>query len=201
MRHVPLYILAGGASRRFGRDKAVEPVDGRPLIEDVAGRLGAGFADTTLVLDRFDRYDVPDTRQIVDDPGGVGPIGGLHAALQDCLQRRGQTWLFLASCDLVRPELRWVAPLLAARGDDARIVAYRDRKWEPLFALYHTRVLAGVVGQIARERYSLQHLCDEVGAIEAGRPEGLHRIPQANTPEELRDLLRDQEPDRGSGGR
>jgi len=184
-----LYILAGGASRRFGRDKAMEPIGGRPLVVDIVDRLRAGFADTTLVCDRPDRHRVADTRVITDDPGGIGPMGGVHAALRDRLDRLGEGWAFLASCDLVRPRPEWATPLLDARTADAEIVAYRGEKWETLFALYHTRLLPCVIEHIGHSRYALHHLCDHARSVAAPLPEGLTRIPQANTPEELRRLL------------
>ena len=43
-------ILAGGISRRLGRDKAVEPFEGEPLIARVIGRLSNVASQTVVVV-------------------------------------------------------------------------------------------------------------------------------------------------------
>ena len=45
-------ILAGGASRRFGGDKALAPLDGKPLIAHVIGRLSGPH--TALAINAHD---------------------------------------------------------------------------------------------------------------------------------------------------
>ncbi len=194
MTQTPLYVLAGGRARRFGRDKALEPIDGQPMLHRVIDSLRPAFARVTLVMDREDRYAIPDTRRITDQPPDIGPIGGLHAALQDLQSQHGEGWLFLASCDLIRPQPAWVRPLLDARTPDADVVAYRTDRWETMFAFYHTRLLPRVAERIDARHYALQRLCDDAAAIAAPLPEGLTGIPQANTPEELRRALADEAP-------
>jgi len=189
MNRPPLYVLAGGRARRFGRDKALEPVDGQPMLERVVDLLRPALGETTLVVDREDKYTVADMRQIIDDPGGIGPIGGLSAALSDRHARHGEGWLFLASCDLVRPQAAWVTPLAEACTPEADAVAYRSDRWESTFALYHTRLLPSVEARIAAGHYALQRLLDDAATASVPLPDGMPGIPQANTPEELRRAL------------
>lgn len=69
-------VLAGGASRRFGSDKALALVDGRPLIAHALAAL-AGCA-VIAVAGR----DWPGVTTLADRPApGLGPLGGLNAAL------------------------------------------------------------------------------------------------------------------------
>ena len=91
-------ILAGGESRRMGRDKAAIEVGGQPLLSRTA-ELAARIADSVHVGVR-DANDADALRRryalIEDLPGGHGPLGGIAAALE---QDPAADWLVLA-CDL-----------------------------------------------------------------------------------------------------
>lgn len=70
-------VLAGGASRRFGSDKALALVDGRPLLDHALAALAG--CDAIAVAGR----DWPGVLALPDRPGpGLGPLGGLNAALR-----------------------------------------------------------------------------------------------------------------------
>jgi molybdenum cofactor guanylyltransferase len=70
-------ILAGGASRRFGSDKAMAPIEGRPMLEHVAEGLRTQ-CDAIVVAGR----DWPGLDRVDDLPGpGLGPLGGLAGAM------------------------------------------------------------------------------------------------------------------------
>ena len=75
-------VLAGGASRRFGRDKLAEPIDGRPLLE-LAIDAVRPVADVVLVvLAPGDERDLPDDVKAIHDPvAHQGPLAGLRAGL------------------------------------------------------------------------------------------------------------------------
>ena len=86
-------ILAGGRSRRFGSDKAVALLHGRPLIEHALAAL-ARQADAVIVCGREWGDWVPDR------PGpGLGPLGGLNAALYAAAER-GFDAVLSAPCDV-----------------------------------------------------------------------------------------------------
>lgn len=65
-------ILAGGQSSRFGSDKAQAMLDGATLIERVADALAPQVA-ALVICGRAPGLD--------DRPPGIGPLGGLAAAL------------------------------------------------------------------------------------------------------------------------
>jgi molybdopterin-guanine dinucleotide biosynthesis protein A len=69
-------VLAGGQSRRFGRDKALALLDGRPLIDHALAALAG--CDALAVAGR----DWPGVTALPDRPEpGLGPLAGLNAAL------------------------------------------------------------------------------------------------------------------------
>lgn len=88
-------ILAGGRSSRFGSDKALAEIDGRPMLEHVAERLRAQ-CDALVVAGR----DWPGLRRVDDRPEpGLGPLGGLAGALAYG-QANGFDAVLSSSCDL-----------------------------------------------------------------------------------------------------
>ena len=87
MRKFPAVILAGGRSRRMGRDKTLADLGGRPMLETVIERLAPQV--TGIVL------NAPSTTApifglplVPDGLGGqIGPLAGILAALRDTAQR------------------------------------------------------------------------------------------------------------------
>jgi molybdopterin-guanine dinucleotide biosynthesis protein A len=76
-------VLAGGRSARFGRDKLVEPIDDRPMLDHVVERVRAVATDIVVV----GRSDAPATtrdafRVVADDRPFEGPLAGLGAGLR-----------------------------------------------------------------------------------------------------------------------
>ena len=76
---IDVVVLAGGASRRMGRDKALLEVDGQRLVDRVVERL-APVADHVWVA----RGDRPLGRadELADAPECSGPLAGVLAALR-----------------------------------------------------------------------------------------------------------------------
>lgn len=88
-------ILAGGRSSRFGSDKALAPIGGRPMLEHVALQL-AGQCDGLVVVGRA----WPGMVRVEDRPGpGLGPLGGLAGALAHA-RDHGFDAVLTSSCDL-----------------------------------------------------------------------------------------------------
>ena len=72
-------VLAGGASRRMGRDKATLRVDGQRLVDRVVARMD-GVADHVWVA-RGSRSLGRDD-ELADVDGCTGPLAGILAALR-----------------------------------------------------------------------------------------------------------------------
>jgi molybdopterin-guanine dinucleotide biosynthesis protein A len=88
-------IFAGGQARRFGSDKAVALLDGRPLIAHVADRLAAQCACVVVVGRAW-----PGLPSVADLPTpGLGPLGALAGALA-WAQDQGFGAVLTSGCDL-----------------------------------------------------------------------------------------------------
>ncbi len=89
-------VLAGGASRRMGRDKAFLDLGGRPLIAHVLDRMAGVCAEVLIVANDVQRYAGLGVPVVPDRFPGVGVLGGLHAGLQAA----GYDLILAVGCDM-----------------------------------------------------------------------------------------------------
>lgn len=129
-------ILAGGASRRMGRDKALLDLGGRPLIAVVAERLRIVADEVIICANQVERYAPFADRCVPDVYPGVGTLGGLHAGLAAAAHE----WVIVVGCDMpfIRPALlAWFVAAVA--NSDLAILRHGDGGVEPLHAVYRRR--------------------------------------------------------------
>lgn len=192
-------ILAGGQSRRMGRDKALLDLGGRPMIARVAERLGQACAEVLVVDREPGRYAFLGLPVVPDRRPGFGALSGLHAGL---LALRRPFGLFVA-CDMpfLRPPLlRYLAALAttaAAAAWDA-VVPRRGGRPEPLLAVYGRHLLPVVEDILAGGGGPLRRVLEAPGvrvrwveeqALRRFDPE-LVSLVNVNTPEDYRQALR-----------
>ena len=83
-------VLAGGRSSRFGSNKAVALLDGRTLVDHAAETL-ARYVDEVVIIGPEGLPDLPRP--------GLGPLGGIAAAL-DHAAERGIRCVLTIGCDM-----------------------------------------------------------------------------------------------------
>jgi len=177
-------VLAGGASRRMGHDKAALAYHGRPQL-DWARDLLARHCEQVFTSIRADQQDDPVRRGqpvIVDAHDGIGPIAGIAAA-----QTRwpDHAWLVLA-CDLPFVDDACIANLIRHR-DGRQVVAYassHDGLPEPLCAIYEPASRAGVLAAIASGRHCPRKFILGAGVELLAQPDPA-ALDNVNTPDEL----------------
>jgi molybdopterin-guanine dinucleotide biosynthesis protein A len=179
-------VLAGGASRRMGRDKASLVLGGETLAAAAARRLAAVCAEVA-VADRG-RATVPGLPSIEDGPGR-GPAAGLLGAAR---RWPGRPLLALA-CDLPAVPVPLLAALAGLGADADWVVPRWSEGLEPLCALWGPAALAVLAQRVERGLYALHEVAGEPGLhvdfLEGerlavyGRPEEV--FWNVNTPEDL----------------
>ena len=135
---VPVVILAGGQSRRMGRDKLELTLNGRTLLESAVNRFSEVFDELYISVADAEKYRDIVAKRVVDIFRGAGPLSGLHAALES-LPGDG---VFLVAADLP-----FSCPLAAkhiiklCEDNDACIIRLPDGRLEPLFGYYRKALL------------------------------------------------------------
>ena len=138
------YILAGGASSRFGRDKALVEIGGLSMLERMIRLLRAATKEVKLVVGRDD-YKKFGLESVADQWPGEGPLGGIITALEDATRSAAKSeWNLILSCDMPFLTKEWLSFLLRrAEASTAEVILPRSASGpEPLCACYRNRAAA-----------------------------------------------------------
>ena len=177
-------VLAGGASRRMGRDKATMPHPARPeltMIEHTVA-IVAARCDPVLVV-AAEGQSLPDLGVTVlrDGAPGLGPLvatgRGLRAA-----SGAGRDRAFVAAVDM--PHLATELVELLARHGDADVVLPWDGRDHYLAGIYRTTLADRIDVLAATGARSMRALTETVTIRRIEVPSSL--LSNANRPSELR---------------
>ena len=125
-------ILAGGESSRMGRNKALMEVNGELMVETAYRRMAELFDEVLLVTNTPEMYDFIPCRKIADIYPGMGPLGGIHAALSNCDAARA----FVIACDMPGLNPGLIRELGSMPGGVDVVVPETPDGLEPLHAVY-----------------------------------------------------------------
>jgi len=176
-------VLAGGESRRMGRDKAQVEVDGEPLWRRQVGVLRAAGAERVVVARRRGQEAIGYPDCCFDAFEGCGPLAGIHAALAI----GGYPLAAVLAVDMPGMDAAWFVWLRGFCGPGAGAVAGAIGALEPLAAIYPAEALPEAAARLERRELSVRGLATALAA--AGRmslvalPAGYAgRVPSLNEP-------------------
>jgi len=135
-------ILAGGFSKRFGRDKGLIELAGKPLITHVLDRVSKVVNETLIVVSSEDQRDAfttlarSKTKVVTDKYSLRSPVVGALTGFEKALGE----YSLLLPCDtpFVSKEISSLLLDLCV-GRSAVIPRWPNRYIEPLHAAYHTK--------------------------------------------------------------
>ncbi|HKT46559.1 MAG TPA: molybdenum cofactor guanylyltransferase [Candidatus Acidoferrales bacterium] len=135
------YVMAGGASSRFGFDKAQADFDGQPMLSRICALLSE-VAQSVSIVAPPGRYERLGFRTLTESSPGQGPLGGIVAALRDARAHDpADSWCLILGCDMPFLTRAWLAYLCqrAAAAHADVVVPSSENGLEPLCACWHTR--------------------------------------------------------------
>lgn len=178
-------ILAGGASRRMGRDKAALPLGDGTFLSRLVSTYSPKFS-VYVSVGQSGKFPTCGAGELVDVHPGCGPLAGLEAAF---LQTDADA-VFLTATDLPFGALALAIKLCGLLGDaDACVIRRKDGRMEPTFAVYRRSCLATLQANLEAGRRSIQALLEQV-RVNWVREADLSEFPleellqNVNTPEE-----------------
>jgi len=133
-------ILAGGASRRMGRNKALLPFRGKPLIRRQIDLLAPLFEEILISANDPSAYSPFGLRIVPDLFAEPCSLSGIHALLKAATAPR----IFVVACDLPFLNPALIRKLLEVPGDFDVIVPESDQGLEPLHAVYSRSCITGI---------------------------------------------------------
>ena len=163
-------VLAGGLSRRMGRDKASLEFGCSTLLEHQLATLRELQPEQLLVSTRPGAdYGAIDPTVVYDRYPDCGPMAGIEAALANSSQPAVLV-LAVDLPDMSAPFLRRLLQRAASRGNG--IVPKNGDYWEPLAAVYPRSLLPTFQASLQNQSYALQAVLDKVAA--QGKVEAYH---------------------------
>lgn len=181
-------VIAGGRSVRFGGEKAVATLGGRPLLLWAAQRLARAChavainarPDTAAdALARAEGFTV--LHDAAGDPDG--PLSGVKAGLAWALER-GATQLAVSPCDLPLAPDDLYARLRGAAAEGAALAETAEGR-QPLCSIWPVRALPLLSAALAEGNHPpTWRMLEELGAarLHMAEPE---RFANLNTREDL----------------
>lgn len=166
-------VLIGGASSRFGRDKAWVTVEGSALAVRVARSLtDAGAAPVLAVGGSGDEARRNGLGWIPDRWPGEGPLGGVVTALDHLTRLDPEVELVaVLACDLARPDANAVRRLVDAiasrpRADVAVAVDDGTSQWH--LAVWRRRALGLLAAAFDDGERSIRGAAGSLDVLELG---------------------------------
>ncbi len=157
---ITLAIIAGGQSRRMGRDKAFVELGGKPLIEHVIQRSAdLGQAETIIITNNPAQYQhlgLPMYRDVLPDKGS---LGGIYTAL---ITAKRPNTLVLA-CDMPFVNADLLRFMISQIDDDTDIVVPRvDGYPQGLHAIYKKTCIKPIAEGLAADRLKIIRFYDQM---------------------------------------
>ncbi|MGR5333871.1 molybdenum cofactor guanylyltransferase MobA [Vibrio gigantis] len=177
-------ILAGGqASRMGGKDKGLVELNGSPLIQYVINKLSQQDVSITINANRnLDSYQA--FAPVVSDsfPDYPGPLGGIHAGLKNA----NTDWVGFVPCDSPQISDDLVERFCSAVKEDSDILVAHDGEFkQPVFTLFHKRVLTKLEAFLERGDRKIILLYKECVTEYVDFSDSPNCFVNLNTPEEL----------------
>ncbi len=182
-------ILAGGLNSRFGgREKALIPLAGKPMIDHIIRAFDDLFEEILIVSNQPQNHAERDATVISDLLDTRSSLTGIHAALfySHCEE------VFICACDTPLIKTALIATLLDARqpGIDL-VVPQTSSGLEPLCAVYAKRCLETIENRLRRGDFRIRRFFDRMRVKHVSEKRlrqvdpDLLSFKNVNTPEDL----------------
>jgi molybdenum cofactor guanylyltransferase len=157
-------LLAGGESRRMGKDKAQVTFAGQPLWSHQLKTLCELKPERFLVSARVHpAWCAPEVEVVLDQTPSFGPLSGLVAVLK----QMQTTHLLVLAIDMPRMTVTHLRSLWMVAKPGMGVIPQSGDFFEPLCAIYAVETLAIAQCNLAAKEFSLRTLTQD--SLKQGR--------------------------------
>ena len=151
-------ILAGGQSRRMGRNKALIDLFGRPVLQWVIDAVTPLTDDLFLVTNTPAEYRAFNLPMVGDILPGNAALGGIYTAIATAKH----SWVFLLACDMPLVRADAIALLASLRAGVDVVVPRITPHPETLHAFYRKTCLPEIESRLAEKSLRVVGFFDAV---------------------------------------
>jgi len=163
-------ILAGGKSSRLGRNKALQVLDGRSLIQRVVERLDVLSAEIVIVTAGGEAMPVSSAATVKTVPdiySGRGPLVGLYSGLSASASQQS----IVVGCDMPFLSVGLLEYMAQISSAFDVVVPRIEDKVEPLCAVYSSTCIPAIRELLEREELRINRLFGMVKVRYVGEDE------------------------------
>ncbi|QQE09983.1 molybdenum cofactor guanylyltransferase [Planctomycetota bacterium] len=183
---LPLFILAGGLSSRFGSDKARIQIQDKNILQIITSTFSPYISSTTVIADKPDKYSDLKLQTIIDSkPGYRGPLAGLLTAAEHTSKKNDHCWFMLTSCDTINISPKWIKQLLAMRSSTYQAIVFRDDRYQPFPGIYHSNIAKPASETLNTKQASMQNFLANINIKTLPVPKNWKQMIQINTQNDL----------------
>ncbi|PNR87033.1 MULTISPECIES: molybdenum cofactor guanylyltransferase [unclassified Petrotoga] len=151
-------LLSGGKSSRFGTNKAMETINGRPLIEQIVEGLKNAFEKVYIIGNVKEYVFLQDVFFCEDIIPNKGPLGGLLTGLT-CSD---SDYNFLTACDMPFLTSEFFEFVNLQKKDYDVLVPEYNSYLEPLAAVYSKKCLPFINASLKNDQLKLKSFFPKV---------------------------------------
>jgi len=156
--HITGIILAGGASKRYGQDKAFLKIGSARLIDSILQEMKTIFKRVILITNEKKKYEYLEIPMFEDLVKGFGPLGGIYTGLMSIPDQAG----FFVACDMPCINKQLVRYMVDIKGNHRAVVPAVVDKIEPLHAIYFQSCLKPIKHLIDTKRCQVRLFFDSI---------------------------------------
>jgi molybdenum cofactor guanylyltransferase len=179
-------ILAGGESRRMGKDKGLCDFDGKPLVLHAIEILKPICEFIVISTNNVQDYSNFGCKIITDEFKGIGPIGGIYSGLKQSTTIHN----LVISCDIPFLNSALLTNVLSfSISYDVIVPQHANSYYEPLAAYYSKKIIPVLQESISEGDFKLINLFGKVRfkAVQLEKNQNInHQFKNINFPEDLK---------------
>lgn len=184
-----MVILAGGAGRRMGGNKAELIWKGRTFLEhQVEKGRSLGISEILISAGRDKgSFDICGCPVVLDPVWGLGPLGGMEAAFS-----RVQTkWCLVLGVDIIRISAKELERLISAaeKKKTSAVVLEHRGVLEPLIGMYQSTLAGEIRTFLGDENRSVRQFLNQIGYEKYESSAEESEFLNVNDPKSYQELL------------